>query len=175
MLLTPQQHPTLRFRGVATRGVSWATLSYVTPPPPSLYAAAVASCMGCSMEWTPQIIIKMNPKSLQMQSTSLPGPMQPPSDTCSIGSLVSIEGLQANPQLNGRTGVTLAFTEESGRWSVRIDASDKGPAVQKSIRPINLKVLPPSPLPSAPALHAESERNRLYKRCCECGAPATSL
>lgn len=101
--------------------------------------------------------------------------MQPPSDTFSIGSLVSIEGLQANPELNGRTGVTLAFTEESGRWSVQIDASDKGPAVQKSIRPINLKVLPQSPLPSAPALHAESERNRLYKRCCECGAPATSF
>lgn len=99
--------------------------------------------------------------------------MQPPSDTFSIGSLVSIEGLQANPELNGRTGVTLEFTEESGRWSVRIDASDKGPAVQKLIRPINLKVLPPSPLPSAPALHAESERNRIYKRCCECSAPAT--
>ena len=53
-----------------------------------------------------------------------------------------------------------------------------------AIKPANLSfvsapaastALPPRPPPSAPALHAESERNRLYKRCCECGAPATSF
>jgi hypothetical protein len=102
-------------------------------------------------------------------------PMQPPSDTINIGSRVIIEGLQASPELNGRTGVTLAFTEESGRWSVQIDAGMEGPTVQKSIRTANLKVLPPRPPLSAPALYAESERNRLYKHCCECGAPATSF
>ena len=96
--------------------------------------------------------------------------MQPPSDIFNIGSRVRIEGLQAQPELNGRTGVTLAFNEESGRWSVQIYAGDKGPAVQKLIRPANMKVI-------NPALHAESERNRLYKRCAtsECGAPATSF
>ena len=41
--------------------------------------------------------------------------MQPPSDIFNIGSRVRIEGLQAQPELNGRTGVTLAFNEESGR------------------------------------------------------------
>ena len=67
--------------------------------------------------------------------------MQPPSETLQDGSRVCIEGLQAKPELNGRKGVIRgAFRQDSGRWTVEIDADDKGPNVQVSMRPANLKV-----------------------------------
>ena len=67
--------------------------------------------------------------------------MQPPSETVQDGSRVCIKGLQAKPELNGRKGVVRgAFRQDSGRWTVEIDADDKGPNVQVSMRPVNLKV-----------------------------------
>ena len=55
------------------------------------------------------------------------------------GSRVRIAGLQAKPQHNGRTGVVCSgFDQESGRWTVAVDASDAGPAFQIAIRPANL-------------------------------------
>ena len=67
--------------------------------------------------------------------------MQPPSETLQDGSRVCIEGLQAKPELNGRKGVVRgAFRQDSGRWTVEIEADDKGPNVQVSMRPANLKV-----------------------------------
>jgi hypothetical protein len=62
------------------------------------------------------------------------------------GSRVRIAGLQARPQLNGRTGVVCgAFDHESGRWTVEIDASDAEPVFQISIRTANITLLPESP------------------------------
>jgi hypothetical protein len=59
------------------------------------------------------------------------------------GSRLRIEGLQAKPQHNGRTGAICGgFDQESGRWTVAVDASDAGPAFQISIRPANLTPLP---------------------------------
>jgi hypothetical protein len=59
------------------------------------------------------------------------------------GSRVRIEGLQAKPQHNGRTGAICGgFDQESGRWTVAVDASNAGPAFQISIRPSNLASLP---------------------------------
>jgi hypothetical protein len=59
------------------------------------------------------------------------------------GSRVRIEGLQAKPQHNGRTGaICSGFNQESGRWIVAVDASDAGPAFQIAIRPANLTPLP---------------------------------
>jgi hypothetical protein len=67
----------------------------------------------------------------------------PAAATVQEGSRVRITGLQAKPQHNGRTGVVCgAFDQESGRWSVEVDASDAGPAFQISIRPSNLTILP---------------------------------
>ncbi len=67
--------------------------------------------------------------------------MQSPSETVQDGSRVCIQGLQAKPELNGRKGVVRgAFRQDSGRWTVEIDADDKGPNVQVSMRPANLKV-----------------------------------
>ena len=70
-----------------------------------------------------------------------------------------IASLQVKPQHNGRTGVVCsAFDQESGRWTVAVEASDAGPTFQISIRPSNLVLLPdvdvpqrlppPSPLPN---------------------------
>jgi hypothetical protein len=69
--------------------------------------------------------------------------MQSPSETVQDGSRVRIEGLQARPELNGRTGVVYgAFNQESGRWAIHVDANDASPATQISVRPANLKILP---------------------------------
>ena len=71
--------------------------------------------------------------------------MQSPSETVLLqdGSRVRIDGLQAKPELNGRTGVVYgAFNQESGRWAIHIDANDASPATQISVRPANLKILP---------------------------------
>jgi len=58
------------------------------------------------------------------------------------GSRVRIEGLQAAPEMNGRTGIICsAFNQESGRWTVQIDADGTNPPCQLSIRPVNLKVI----------------------------------
>jgi hypothetical protein len=91
------------------------------------------------------------------------------------GSRVRIDGLQAKPQHNGRTGVVCgAFDAESGRWTVAVDASDAaGPAFQISIRSTNLVLLPdivqllrpPAPLASAntiaPHVQAIQEGSRV--------------
>jgi hypothetical protein len=59
------------------------------------------------------------------------------------GSRVRIEGSQAKPQHNGRTGAICGgLDRESGRWTVAVDASDAGPAFQISVRPANLTPLP---------------------------------
>ena len=67
----------------------------------------------------------------------------PAAATLQDGSRVRIEGLQAKPQHNGRTGAICGgFDQESERWTVAVDASDAGPAFQISVRPANLTPLP---------------------------------
>jgi hypothetical protein len=80
--------------------------------------------------------------------------MQPPSETVQDGSRVRIEGLQAKPELNGRTGVVYGtFNQESGRWTIHIDANDASPATQISVRPANLKRLPAAAAPPKSIVH----------------------
>jgi hypothetical protein len=68
--------------------------------------------------------------------------MQPPSETVQQGSRVRIEGLQAKPELNGRTGVVCgAFSQETGRWTVQITADGERPACHAACRAANLKVI----------------------------------
>jgi WD40 repeat protein len=82
----------------------------------------------------------------------------PTAATVQEGSRVRITGLQAKPQHNGRTGVVCgAFDQESGRWTVEVDASDAGPAFQGFFRPSNLTILPVDDLqrrPEAPSMSA---------------------
>jgi hypothetical protein len=67
----------------------------------------------------------------------------PAAATLQDGSRVRIEGLQAKPQHNGRTGAICGgLDQESGRWTVAVDASDACPAFQISVRPANLTPLP---------------------------------
>jgi hypothetical protein len=64
--------------------------------------------------------------------------------TVQQGSRVRIEGLQAAPEMNGRTGMVCgAFDEESGRWAVDVDADGARAACRGAFRPRNLRVIPP--------------------------------
>jgi hypothetical protein len=57
------------------------------------------------------------------------------------GSRVRIEGLQAAPEMNGRSGMVCgAFNQESGRWAVEVDADGARPACRGSFCPGNLRV-----------------------------------
>ncbi len=60
------------------------------------------------------------------------------------GARVRIEGLQATPQMNGRTGTVCgAFNEDSGRWVVEVDADGARPACRGTFRQVNLCVITP--------------------------------
>ena len=57
------------------------------------------------------------------------------------GRRVRVEGLAANPELNGRCGVICgACMEDSGRWAVLIDADSTRPSCKGHFRPANLKM-----------------------------------
>jgi hypothetical protein len=59
------------------------------------------------------------------------------------GSRVRIEGLQAAPHMNGRTGVVRgAFDQESGRWTVDVAADGARPASRGTFRAANLRLIP---------------------------------
>ena len=59
------------------------------------------------------------------------------------GSRVRIEGLQAAPEMNGRTGVVCgAFDQESGRWTIQITADGARLACRGTFRPANLRLMP---------------------------------
>ncbi len=67
-------------------------------------------------------------------------PPAPASETLQEGSRVRIQGLQATPEMNGRTGVVCgAISQESGRWTVRIDAIGARAACRGAFRPANLQ------------------------------------
>ena len=76
--------------------------------------------------------------------------LAPAAATVQEGSRVCIASLQVKPQHNGRTGVVCsAFDQESGRWTVAVEASDAGPTFQISIRPSNLVLLPDIDMPQS--------------------------
>ena len=41
-----------------------------------------------------------------------------------VGMHVTVQGVVARPELNGRTGVCQAFDHKSGRWTIRFDLDD---------------------------------------------------
>lgn len=43
------------------------------------------------------------------------------------GIRVVLEGLEARPELNGRTGLLVRFFPEKGRWAVRLEGSSEEP------------------------------------------------
>ena len=76
-------------------------------------------------------------------------PPSPPSTSLDAvaaqeGSRVLIDGLQAAPEMNGRTGVICgAFDIDSGRWTVEIYPVGTLPACRGTFRPANLRLIPP--------------------------------
>ncbi len=67
----------------------------------------------------------------------------PAAATVREGSRVRIEGLQAARDMNGRTGVVCgALDEESGRWTVQIDADGARAACRGTFCAANLRVIP---------------------------------
>ena len=54
------------------------------------------------------------------------------------GQSVTLVGLQARPDLNGEVGIALWFTEDTGRWLVRLKDGEG-----KQIKPANLKAFGP--------------------------------
>jgi hypothetical protein len=67
----------------------------------------------------------------------------PAAATVQEGSRVRIQGLQTAPEMNGRTGVVCgAISQESGRWTVQIDADGTRAACRGAFRAANLQVIP---------------------------------
>ena len=82
---------------------------------------------------------------LQCQSAPLTSgnTVTPPAQAVEQGSRVRIEGLQAKPHMNGRTGVVQgAFNQESERWTVDLAADGARPACRGSFRAANLRLIP---------------------------------
>jgi hypothetical protein len=66
----------------------------------------------------------------------------PAAATVQEGSRVRIEGLQAAPEMNGRMGVVCGTRiQESGRWTVEIDADGTRAACRGAFRTANLQVI----------------------------------
>jgi hypothetical protein len=76
------------------------------------------------------------------------------------GARVRIEGLRANPKMNGRTGVVRGpFNVQSGRWTVEVEADEVGPASLGAYRLANLCVddARASSSPSTPSFNVATE------------------
>jgi hypothetical protein len=72
-------------------------------------------------------------------------------DPLQEGSRVRIENLLASAAMNGRTGIICsAFNQESGRWTVQVDADGANLPCQLSIRPANLKAIQKSSVDAIP-------------------------
>ncbi len=99
----------------------------LVPSPPT---SAAVEASGVNAAPTP---------SAAKTATQAPAPAEA---TVQEGSRVRIQGLQAKPELNGRTGVVCgAFSQESGRWTVQITADGERPACHAACRAANLKVI----------------------------------
>ena len=90
-------------------------------------------------------------------------PISPPSDSSPLWRQVTLQGLQARPELNGRCGVVTAFDRAAGRWLVTLSVrsgSVEAPAGAR-VKPANLRIEPPdepSTMWAALARHAGSAR-----------------
>jgi hypothetical protein len=100
----------------------------LVPSPPTSAAAAAS---GVNSAPTP---------SAAKAATQAPTPA---AATVQEGSRVRIKGLQAAPEMNGRTGVVCgAISQESGRWTVQIDADGARAACRGAFHAANLQVIP---------------------------------
>jgi len=105
-------------------------------------AAALAVSLVTSSVITAAPSLTTVPSSSSPAKTTSQAP-SPAATTIKEGVCVRIEGLQAAPEMNGRTGVVCgALDQESGRWMIEIDADGARPASRGHFRPANLRTIP---------------------------------
>ena len=80
-----------------------------------------------------------------------------------VGMHVTVQGVVARPELNGRTGVCQAFDHQSGRWTIRFDLDDTLVKLQAEKLRALAQVLQP---------HARAERPALTLCVCVLQVPA---
>ena len=86
-----------------------------------------------------------------------------PQDNFHVGMHVTVQGVVARPELNGRTGVCQAFDHQSGRWTIRFDLDDTLVKLQAEKLRALAQVLQP---------HARAERPALTLCVCVLQVPA---
>jgi hypothetical protein len=74
--------------------------------------------------------------------SSVMAPVHTPAPAPLTGKVVRLEGLQARPDLNGRTGTVVRFVTERGRYQVELDATDETTGeTSLAVRVENLKLV----------------------------------
>ena len=122
--------------------------SDANPPAAAQTAPASPAAADCTAAQ-----VADSPPSEPPLSSATASPPTPSAAAVREGSRVRIEGLQAKPEMNGRTGVVRGgFNAQSGRWTVEVAADEAGAACLGTFRPANLCVIeecagsaPPSP------------------------------
>jgi hypothetical protein len=91
----------------------------------------------------PTPAVSTNASVQAIPTTSAPAsPLTSKLATVTEGCRVLIEGLQTNPQYNGRTGVVCgAFNQVSGRWTVQISSNGAQLPCSGAFRPSNLRAI----------------------------------
>jgi hypothetical protein len=69
-----------------------------------------------------------------------------------VGMHVTVQGVVARPELNGRTGVCQSFDHKSGRWTIRFDLDDSLVKLQAEKLRALAQVLQPHARADRPAL-----------------------
>jgi hypothetical protein len=113
-----------------------------TSPSPLLVASCSTTGTLLASETSAAPIAQSRGEPAPSAKTAAPSPA-PAAASLQDGSRVRIEGLQAKPQMNGRTGVVCsAFDEKTGRWTVDVTADGAKPACRCSFRAANLRLIP---------------------------------
>jgi hypothetical protein len=127
--------------GSAVHDASAASAHVVAPSPSRPGAVAVSPIPSAAVEVASNINSSTHPSSAAQCAAQAAAPA---ARTVQHGARVRIEGLQATPHMNGRTGTVYgSFNEESGRWLVEVDADGARPACRGTFRGVNLCVIPP--------------------------------
>ena len=117
--------------------------AHIAPRDSAPTATAVVAGPVLSASTSVAVSSSTNAPRSSSAAESTAQPPAPAALTLQLGSRVRIEGLQAAPEMNGRTGVVCgAFDQESGRWTVEVDANGARRACRGTFRPANLRVVP---------------------------------
>jgi hypothetical protein len=127
--------------GSAVHDASAASAHVAAPSPSRAGAVVVSPIPPAAVEAASNINSSTHPSSAAQRAAQAAAPA---ARTVQHGARVRIEGLQAAPQMNGRSGTVCgAYNEESGRWLVELDADGARPACRGTLRGVNLCVIPP--------------------------------